>query len=51
MSTWCHLASCDCKVCTTLRRLIRHIAVYWDISGYLDFVSVSLRAVVGEISD
>ena len=48
---WGHVAACRCGVCSTLKRVCRHIADFSPKPGYVPFAADRLRVLAGELCD
>ena len=48
---WGHTPLCRCGVCSTLKRICRHIADFSPKPGYVPFAADRLRCLAGELCD
>ena len=48
---WGHTPPCRCGVCSTLKRICRHIADFSPKPGYVPFAADRLRVLAGELCD
>ena len=48
---WGHVQHCRCGVCSTLKRICRHIADYSPKPGYVPFAADRLTVLAGELCD